>query len=203
MDPLTIDPDEFHNYHPALYENSELRISETSIPGMLVIDLILHGDERGWFKESYQRAKLEALGFPKNFNPIQNNVSSNQDVGVTRGIHAEPWNKYITLTRGLCHVSIVDLRKGPTFGRVEQLTMTPARAMFVPKGCGNSYQTLTPDVEYSYLVDAHWSPETKYTFVNLADPELSIDWPIPLENSIISDKDRNHPFLKDVIPMEV
>jgi len=198
----TVNPNDYSNYHPSLYENSELRVAKTSIPGLLVVDLILHGDERGWFKENYQREKLEELGFPKDFEVIQNNVSSNQEVGVTRGIHAEPWNKYITLTRGLCHVAIVDLRKGPTFGVVEQLTLTPARAMFVPKGCGNSYQTLTTDVEYTYLVDAHWSPETKYTFVNLDDPVLSIDWPIPLENAIISDKDRDHPMLADITPIE-
>ena len=193
---------EFHNYHPSLFENSELRVAKTAIPGMLIVDLVLHGDERGWFKESYQREKLEKLGFPEDFNPVQNNVSSNREVGVTRGIHAEPWNKFITLTRGLCHISIVDLRKGPTFGTVEQLTMTPARAMYIPKGCGNSYQTLTTDVEYSYLVDAHWSPNAQYTFVNLTDPELNIDWPIPIQNAIISDKDRDHPLLKDVTPME-
>lgn len=197
-----INPDDFHNYHPTLYENDELRVKETSIPGLLEIDLILHGDDRGWFKESFQREKLIALGFPAEFNDVQNNVSSNREVGVTRGIHAEPWNKYITLTRGLCHVAIVDLRKGETFGRVEQFTLTPARALYVPKGCGNSYQTLTPDVEYSYLVDAHWSPDAGYTFVNLADPELNIDWPIPLDNALMSEKDQNHPLLKDVTPME-
>lgn len=197
-----IDPDEYHNYHPVLYENDTLRVTKTSIPDLLEIDLVLHGDERGWFKESFQREKLLELGFPKDFTVVQNNVSSNQDVGVTRGIHAEPWNKYITLTRGLVHVAIVDLRKGKTFGKVEQFTLTPARALYVPKGCGNSYQTLTPDVEYSYLVDAHWSPDAHYTHLNLADPELNIDWPIPLENAIMSEKDRNHPLLADIKPIE-
>ncbi|HTK39826.1 MAG TPA: dTDP-4-dehydrorhamnose 3,5-epimerase family protein, partial [Patescibacteria group bacterium] len=145
----SIDPSEFHNYHPALYENRELRVTQTDIPGLLHIDVVLHGDERGWFKESFQREKLVALGFPADFNDVQNNVSSNIEAGVTRGIHAEPWNKYITLTRGMVYVAIVDLRAGDTFGRVEEFTLTPAQALYVPKGCGNSYQTLTPDVEYS------------------------------------------------------
>lgn len=195
-------PEEFSNYHPVLYENDTLRVHQTYIPGFLIIDLILHGDERGWFKENFQREKLVELGFPKDFRPVQNNVSSNQEAGVTRGIHAEPWNKYISLTRGLAHVAIVDLRKGKNFGTVEQLTLTPARAIYVPKGCGNSYQTLTNDLEYTYLVDDHWSPDAEYTFVNLADPELDINWPIPLENAILSDKDRNHPYLKHVKPVE-
>lgn len=189
-----------NNYDPELYQNKELRVSKTSIPGMLVIDLVLYGDDRGWFKEGFQKEKLEPLGFPKDFKIVQNNVSSNREVGVTRGIHAEPWNKYITLTRGLAHIVIVDLREGPTFGVVEQLTLTPARAMYIPKGCGNSYQTLTTDVEYTYLVDAHWSSEAVYKHLSLFDPVLSLDWPIPLENAIISDKDRNHPLLSELTP---
>lgn len=197
-----ISPSDYSNYHPALYENKELTINETSIPGLLKIDLVLHGDERGWFKESFQQEKLVNLGFPADFNGVQNNVSSNVEAGVTRGVHAEPWNKYITLTRGMVHVAIVDLRKGDTFGTVEELTLTPAQAIFVPKGCGNSYQTLTPDVEYSYLVDAHWSPDAQYTFVNLADPTLNIGWPIPLDQAILSEKDKNHPLLQNVTPME-
>jgi dTDP-4-dehydrorhamnose 3,5-epimerase len=197
-----INPDTFDNYDPALYVN-ELRVRETSIPGLLIIDLVLHGDDRGWFKESFQREKLTALGFPKDFEVVQNNVSSNREVGVTRGVHAEPWNKFITLTRGLIHVAIADLRSGPTFGTVEQLRLTPAQAIYVPAGCGNSYQTLTPDVEYSYLVDAHWSADASYTFVNLADETLAIDWPIPLERAIISAKDLNHPALADVVPVQL
>lgn len=194
--------DTFHNYHPILYENKEMRVRETSIPGLLEVDLVLYGDERGWFKESFQREKLVALGFPEDFTTVQNNVSSNIELGVTRGVHAEPWNKYVTLTRGLVHVAIVDLRKGKTFGVVEQFTLTPARALYIPKGCGNSYQTLVPDVEYSYLVDEHWSPDADYTFVNLADPTLNIDWPIALENAIMSEKDTRHPMLDTIKPIE-
>ena len=193
--------DAFDNYDPALFAHGELAVRETSIPGLLVINLVLHGDDRGWFKESFQREKLVALGFPPEFEVVQNNVSSNRERGVTRGVHAEPWNKYISLTRGRVHVAIADLREGANFGAVEQLTLSPAQAIFVPRGCGNSYQTLTPDVEYSYLVDEHWSPEARYTFVNLADANLAIDWPIPLEQAIVSDKDRAHPPLGDVVPV--
>jgi dTDP-4-dehydrorhamnose 3,5-epimerase len=194
-----IDPDTFDNHDPTLYANEELRVRQASIPGLLIVDLVLHGDERGWFKESFQREKLVALGLPRQFTPVQNNVSSNREAGVTRGVHAEPWNKYISLTRGMAYVAIVDLRDGASFGAVEQLTLSPAQAIYVPAGCGNSYQTLTPNVEYSYLVDAHWSPDAAYTFVNLADETLAIDWPIPLQRAVLSDKDRHHPVLADVI----
>lgn len=76
-----------------------MKVAETSIPGLLQVDLDVHGDSRGWFKESYQRAKLEALGLPR-LEAVQNNVSYNAAVGVTRGIHAEPWDKYISPASG-------------------------------------------------------------------------------------------------------
>ena len=106
-------------------------------------------------------------------------MSFNAEVGVTRGIHAEPWDKYISLAHGRAFAAIVDLRTGPTFGRVETIELHPGNAIFVPRGCGNSYQTLTPDVVYTYLVNEHWSPDARYTLVQAFDPALGIDWPIP------------------------
>jgi dTDP-4-dehydrorhamnose 3,5-epimerase len=184
----------------------------TSIPGLFEFQLDVRGDNRGWFKENYQREKiaaaLEAIHAEDRealdaFTVIQNNISFNKDKGVTRGIHAEPWDKFISLATGTAFAAIVDLRKGDTFGNVETFTLTPNTAIFVPKGCGNSYQALTDDLVYTYLVNAHWSPDAKYTFVNLRDPDLAIDWPLSLTDELLSEKDINHPMLKDVIPMEV
>ena len=174
-----------------------IALAQTSIPGLLTVELDLHADGRGWFKEGFQRAKLEAAGFPP-FEIVQNNVSFNSEVGVTRGIHAEPWDKYISLSHGRAFAAIVDLRPGPAFGRVETFELHPGNAIFVPRGCGNSYQTLTPDVVYSYLVNEHWSADARYTLVQAFDPALGIDWPIPAERAIRSDKDRGHPPLAQV-----
>jgi dTDP-4-dehydrorhamnose 3,5-epimerase len=80
--------------------------------------------------------------------------------------------------------------------------MDASKAIYVPKGCGNSFQTLTSGVVYTYLVDAHWSPESKYTLTNLADPALGINWPISIDKAIISEKDKTHPFLKDITPFK-
>lgn len=171
-----------------------LRVAETSIPGLLVVDLVLHADGRGWFKESYQRTKLEAAGFPA-FEPVQNNVSFNAEVGVTRGIHAEPWDKYISLANGRAFAAIVDLRPGLSHGSVETVELHPGNAIYVPRGCGNSYQTLTPDVVYTYLVNEHWSPDAQYTLIQAFDPALGIDWPIGPDAAIRSAKDRAHPVL--------
>lgn len=181
---------------------NELKISESPIPGLFVINLVLNGDNRGWFKENYQKEKMEALGLPK-FNVVQNNFSFNAEVGVTRGLHAEPWEKFISVANGRVFGAWVDLRVGDSFGKTFSIEITPDIAVFVPRGVANGYQTLEANITYTYLVNEHWSPESKYTFVNLFDPELDIQWPITKEKTIISDKDANHPLLKEVIPMEV
>ncbi|WP_109471161.1 sugar nucleotide-binding protein [Ornithinimicrobium cavernae] len=180
----------------------ELSVRETPIPGFLVIDLPVHGDNRGWFKENWQRAKLTALGLP-DFGPVQNNISFNADVGVTRGIHAEPWDKYISVACGRVFGAWVDLREGPTFGTTFHCEIDPSVAVFVPRGVGNAFQALEEDTAYTYLVNDHWSPDAQdaYTFLNLADPTTAVPWPVPLERAEVSDKDRAHPVLEDVVPV--
>ena len=180
-----------------------LRVTETNIPGVLVLDLPVHGDSRGWFKENWQRAKMTALGLP-DFGPVQNNVSFNAERGVTRGIHAEPWDKYISVATGSVFGAWVDLRPGATFGEVFTCVLDPSRAIYVPRGVGNSFQALEDGTAYTYLVNAHWSAELKatYTFVNLADPALGIEWPIPLEECTLSEADKGHPMLADALPMQ-
>ncbi len=180
----------------------ELKAERTNIPGMLVFDLPVHGDSRGWFKENWQRAKQTALGLP-DLGPVQNNISFNAERGVTRGIHAEPWDKYISVATGSVFGAWVDLRPGESFGEVYTCVIDPSKAIYVPRGVGNSFQALEDGTAYAYLVNAHWSAELKktYTFVNLADPELGIEWPIPLSECELSEADRAHPMLKEAIPM--
>lgn len=179
----------------------DLAVQETDIPGFYVVDLVLHGDNRGWFKENYQREKMEALGLP-HFEVVQNNFSFNAEKGVTRGLHAEPWEKFISLANGKVFGAWVDLRKGPSFGKTFTLELTPEKAVFVPRGVANSYQTLEENITYTYLVNEHWSPDAKYAAVHLFDPELGIEWPISEDQAIVSEKDKNNPLLKDVTPME-
>ena len=181
----------------------DLRVTETGIDGLRVLDLAVHGDPRGWFKENWQRAKMTALGIP-DLRVVQNNISYNAQRGVTRGIHAEPWDKFVSVATGSVFGAWVDLREGSaTYGRVYTTTLDPSKAIYVPRGVGNSFQALEDGTAYTYLVDAHWSLELKktYTFVNLADPQLGIEWPIPLSEATISEADRHHPMLADVVPM--
>ncbi len=182
----------------------QLSVAETGIEGLKVLDLSVHGDSRGWFKENWQRAKMTELGIP-DLRIVQNNISYNDERGVTRGIHAEPWDKFISIARGSVFGAWVDLRAGsPTYGNVYTCTLDPSKAIYVPRGVGNSFQALEDGTAYTYLVNAHWSAELKktYTFVNLADSELGIEWPIPLSEATISEADKYHPMLKDVVPME-
>ena len=181
-------------------DHSDLRVEEAAIPGFFVVHLAVHGDNRGWFKENYQKAKLEALGLPA-LEVVQNNFSYNAERGVTRGLHAEPWEKYISVANGSVFGAWVDLRDGPGFGTTMTLEITPGVAVFVPRGVANGYQTLEEKVTYTYLVNAHWSPEARYTNVNLFDPALDIDWPIGPDEAIISEKDAGHPPLADVEPV--
>ncbi len=177
-----------------------LGVTETSIPGLVVFELPVHGDARGWFKENWQREKMTALGLP-DFGPVQNNISFNDAVGTTRGIHAEPWDKWVSVATGRICGAWVDLRVVPCFGAVYTTELDPSTAIFVPRGVGNSYQTLEPDTAYTYLVNDHWSPDAAYSFLNLADETVAIDWPIPLADVEISPKDLAHPRLAEVVPI--
>ena len=82
------------------------------------------------------------------------------------------------------------------------MELNPGRAVFVPRGVANGYQTLDENVVYTYLVNAHWSPDTKYTMVNAFDSAVGIAWPIPKEQAIVSDKDTAHPPLSQITPVE-
>src|SRR6478736_3477602 len=148
--------------------SKKLTAHETPIPGVVLYDLPVHGDNRGWFKENWQREKMVALGLP-DFRPVQNNISFNEKAGTTRGIHAEPWDKFISVATGRIFGAWVDLRQGPTFGAVFTAQLDPSQAIFVPRGVGNSYQTLAPGTAYTYLVNDHWSADAAYTAADLAE----------------------------------
>ena len=185
----------------AIEYSKDLSVKTTEIPGLLVFDLPVHGDNRGWFKENWQREKMVAAGLP-DFGPVQNNMSFNEKAGVTRGIHAEPWDKYVSVGTGRVFGAWVDLREGDTFGKTFTIELDSSKAIFVPRGVGNSFQVLEDNTLYSYLVNDHWSADNKdYAFLNLADETAAIDWPISLDRAELSDKDKVAPHLVDVAPI--
>ena len=177
-----------------------LDASPTPIPGLLIWELPVHGDNRGWFKENWQRAKMVAAGLP-DFGPVQQNISFNDAAGTTRGIHAEPWDKFISVGSGRIFGAWVDMRDGPTFGTVHTAEIDPSRAVFVPRGVGNGFQTLEPNTVYNYLVNDHFSADVSYPSFHPGDPAVGIDWPIPLDRAELSAKDRAQGPLSDVTPI--
>ena len=139
-------------FDPSNY--NELTVTESPIPGLFVIKLPVHGDNRGWFKENYQKEKMEALGLPS-FDIVQNNISFNDKAGATRGLHAEPWNKFISTANGRVFGAWCDLRKGDSFGRVFTHEINPGTAIFVPKASPMVIKHLT-----TTLPTPTWSTRT-------------------------------------------
>ncbi len=176
------------------------RLEDTPIPGLLVLHLPVHADDRGWFKENWQRERMLALGLP-DFGPVQNNVSYNARRGATRGIHTEPWDKFVSVASGRVFAAWVDMREGDSFGATYHLEVDPSVAVFVPRGVGNAYQTLEDATTYTYLVNDHWRPGHDYPALSLADPTVAVPWPIPLGECEVSEKDRSNPDLDQVVPM--
>ena len=173
---------------------------------MLEFDIPVHGDNRGWFKENFQKEKMVPLGFPASFfaeGKLQNNVSFSRQ-GVLRGLHAEPWDKYISVAdNGKVLGAWVDLRAGESFGHVYQTVIDASKGIFVPRGVANGFQVLSETVSYSYLVNDYWALELKpkYAFVNYADPTLGIEW-ADVAHAEVSEADKNHPLLKDVVALQ-
>ena len=183
---------------------TEITGHQTSIPGLVWFDVTHVDDDRGYFQEKYQKVKLVAAGLPDGFNVVQTSLSYNKEPGVTRGFHAEPWDKYICVVTGKVFAAYVDLRKLNTFGKVVYIEITPDKAVFLPQGVANSFQTIEPETYYLYSVNKLWSADNydQYCFVNLADPDLNVPWPIGLDKAIISERDHNHPMLNKINPLE-
>jgi dTDP-4-dehydrorhamnose 3,5-epimerase-like enzyme len=188
-----------HLFDPSSY--NELHVTKTDIPGLLVVALAVHGDSRGWSKDSFRKEEMIEQGFPPDFAVVQNNIIYNAQRGVTRGIHADPWDRYMSIAIGSAFAAVVDLREGEHFGKVLTFELNPGIALFVPKGCGDSYQTLEDGTTYSMHTNIASVDEDKSLAVNLNDPDLKIQWPLPIELAEISAKDKVNPMLKDVQPL--
>lgn len=177
-----------------------MNIRQTAIPGVLIIENDLFPDDRGVFWENFQKEKLVASGFPEYFQPVQINFVKNLQAGVLRGIHAEPWEKYVSVITGNAVGVYVDLRKGEGFGKVVTVELKPGVAVFLPVGIGNSYQTTEENTYYVYAVSGHWKAGEKYIGVSPFDETLAINWPIGKGKALLSKKDAVLPGLSEIIP---
>ncbi|MGN0447330.1 MAG: dTDP-4-dehydrorhamnose 3,5-epimerase [Acutalibacteraceae bacterium] len=176
-----------------------MKIINTDIEQVKIIEPQVFGDNRGWFYESYSYEKLKELGIDTRF--VQDNRSYSKEKGTLRGIHFQKTpmaqTKLITCTRGEILDVAVDLRKGsPTYLKWVSVRLTQENKLmlYIPKGFGHGFVTLTDDVEVLYKVDEYYSRENDRS-IKFNDSEIGVDWGI--QNPILSQKDLTAPFLKD------
>jgi dTDP-4-dehydrorhamnose 3,5-epimerase len=175
-------------------------VSTTSIPGLLVVDWDTHGDERGFFRQTYRIDELaDALGRQP---VLRQGNHSRSAAGTLRGFHAESWDKLIYVVRGTAFCAIADTRPdSETFGAVETYTLgdTPGERhrLFISEGLSNSFCSLT-ETDYLYDVSDYYAPGVDRRAVAWDDPDLAVRW--PETEPRLSDADRANPTLRERYP---
>lgn len=177
-----------------------MNVLKTEIEGLLVLEPRVFADARGYFFESFSERDFEQAVGPVHF--VQDNESMSQR-GVVRGLHFQrpPFAqaKLVRCVRGAVLDVAVDLRKGsPTFGRhmAVELSETNHRQLFIPKGFAHGFAVLSDVAVFQYKCDEFYHPEADGG-IQLCDPTLGIDWRIPLDQAIRSEKDKQLPLLAD------
>ena len=182
-------------------EIKPMRASTTSIEGLWQIQFKIIEDERGSVMEYYRQSEFEATGLPTlNERPQLNAPLTLR--GAVRGIHAEYAHKLVAVAAGRVYAVIVDLRKdSPTAGKWQGFELARGQGLFVSKGLGNSFQSVSDEPSlYLYYFESEWNPGMPGVACNPLDPDLNIDWPIKRnEGMILSEKDQNNPSLKEVL----
>lgn len=174
-----------------------MNVMETKLPGCYVIEPQVFGDHRGWFFESFSKQKLPEL----EFEFVQDNHSYTKKKGTIRGIHFQncpkAQGKLVRCVRGAVKDVAVDLRKdSATYKQwiMVELSAENKKMLYLPRGFGHGFLSLTDDVEFLYKADDYYSPEHDRS-IRWDDPELGITWNI--DDPVLSEKDIKAPFLKD------
>jgi dTDP-4-dehydrorhamnose 3,5-epimerase len=176
-----------------------MKIIETPISGLLIIEPNIYSDIRGYFFESWHAEHFTNAGIKANF--VQDNESKSVK-GVVRGLHyqLEPWSqaKLVRVVEGNIFDVAVDLRKNsPTFGKwfgLELDSMTK-KQLFIPRGFAHGFSVLSETAVFSYKCDNFFNRSHERS-IHINDPELEINWRLKSIEPIISDKDQNAPFFK-------
>ncbi|MBE6241751.1 MAG: dTDP-4-dehydrorhamnose 3,5-epimerase [Bacteroidales bacterium] len=179
-----------------------MKVTKTFIEGLLLIEPDVHGDSRGYFMESFNaRTFREATGIDADF--VQDNESKSS-YGVVRGLHFQrpphAQAKLVRVVEGRVLDVAVDLREGSeTYGKHVAVELSEENhfQMYIPKGFAHGFSVLSEKVVFQYKCDDYYAPETEGALA-WDDPDLAIDWRIPHESVRLSEKDKNHPRLKDL-----
>ena len=180
-------------------------IRRLALPDVLLITPIRHGDQRGFFSETYSRRQLAEAGFDKPF--VQDNHSLSGQRGVLRGLHFQraPFaqDKLVRVTRGAIFDVAVDIRReSPSFGQWVgvELSAENWRQVLVPAGFAHGFVTLTDMAEVLYKVTSDYAPESEGGLA-WDDPELGIEWPLPASEIITNARDGAWPKLSELEPL--
>lgn len=177
-----------------------MKVVTTAIPGFLIIEPKVFGDERGFFFESYNaRQFAEITGVNASF--VQDNHSRSAK-NVLRGLHyqiRQPQGKLVRVTTGLVYDVAVDIRKNsPTYGKWEgvELSAENKRMLWIPPGFAHGFLVLSDYAEFLYKTTDYWAPEHERC-IKWDDPDLNITWPIQKEKPLLSAKDANAPSFEE------
>lgn len=178
-----------------------MKITKTAIDGVVIIEPQVFEDERGYFFESYNQAKMEEAGLKYNF--IQDNQSKSC-YGTVRGIHFQKGEfaqaKLVRVLEGTVLDVAVDLRKNsPTFGKyvAVELSAENKKQLMIPRGFGHGFSVLSKTAVFAYKCDNVYNKASEGG-IRFNDPDIDVDWKINPEEAILSEKDKNAPFLKEV-----
>jgi len=177
-----------------------MEVIQTKIEGLVIIEPRIFKDARGYFYESFSQKEFDEKVMPIRF--VQDNESMST-YGVMRGLHFQrpPFtqSKLVRCCRGAILDIAIDIRKGsPTYGQhvAIELTDDNHRQLFIPRGFAHGFAVLSDVAILQYKCDNFYAPQAD-AGIQLRDDELGIDWQIPTENAILSEKDLKHPCLKD------
>ena len=175
-------------------------VIKTDIEDVVIVEPKVFGDERGYFLESWNESDFNKFVRPVNF--VQDNESKSC-YGVLRGLHFQKGNsaqsKLVRVIRGKVIDVAVDIRKGsPTFGKhvAVELTEDNHRQLFIPRGFAHGFVVLSDEALFQYKCDRLYNPWAEGA-IAWNDPALGIDWKIPAEDVILSEKDKKHPLLSE------
>ena len=174
-----------------------VKFTETKLKGVYIIETKIHGDNRGWFTETYSKVNMPQI----ECDFVQDNHSYSKEKGTLRGIHFQNGEyaqaKLVRCIKGTILDVAVDLRKtSHTYKQwvAVELSEENKKQLFIPRGFGHGFVTLTSDVEFLYKVDNYYNYENDRSIL-WCDKDINIDWKV--ENPIISEKDAKAPFLKN------
>ena len=177
-----------------------MEVIKTNIEGVVIIEPRIFRDDRGYFFESFSQRDFQEKVCNTVF--VQDNESKSS-YGVLRGLHFQkpPYaqSKLVRVIKGAVLDVAVDIRKGsPTFGQhvAVELTEDNHRQFFIPRGFAHGFSVLTDEVIFQYKCDNFYAPQSEGALA-WDDPDLGIDWRLPAEKVILSEKDRHHSRLKD------